>query len=65
MKTKDIVGYIVGGILALGFIFVVMFAMRFFSNATTPAHVINPAPHIECVKIVTGDGAAIDCNWSL
>jgi len=39
------------------------YLMRMYSNAVTPVSVIKPADHIECVKIVTKDGTAVDCNW--
>jgi len=59
MKEYLIYGFL--GIGALCVILAVVFCIRSFSNATTPVTVIEPVAGVQCVKIVTTDGAAVDC----
>jgi len=42
-------------------IFLIVWGYRALSNATVPISVINPAPGIQCVKLVSADGVAVDC----
>jgi hypothetical protein len=41
--------------------FAVMYAVRLFSNATTPITLHQPAPGVTCAAMVTTDGAALSC----
>ena len=61
MKTKEMIITVIGAIAAM---FVIVFAMRLFSSATTTVSVIEPEKGIHCAKMVTGDGAAISC-WKV
>ncbi len=63
MKAKTAIIYI-GGTLAILLVAVlVLFSVGWVSKKISEVIVINPAPHIECVKITTLEGVAIDCNW--
>jgi hypothetical protein len=42
-------------------VFGVMYAMRLFSNATTPLTLSTPKPGVTCAAMVTGDGVALSC----
>lgn len=49
------------GLFVVAAIFVAMYAVRMFSNATTPVTIYSPRPGVTCATMVTGDGAAISC----
>lgn len=49
------------GLIAVVLVFVAVYAIRLFSNATTPITLHSPAPGISCATMVTSDGAAISC----
>lgn len=45
----------------LAVVFGLMYAVRMFSNATTPITLHTPKPGVTCAAMVTGDGTAISC----
>ena len=47
--------------LFLAFMWVLMWTMRVFSNSVTTVLVEEVRQGVECAKMVTADGAAIDC----
>jgi hypothetical protein len=49
--------------IALIMMAAIVYGTRWFSNATTPVEVIEPVPGVQCVKLVTSDGVAVDC-WN-
>ena len=40
-----------------------VYVFRYLSNSTAPVVVIEVVPGVLCAKLVTADGAAIDC-WA-
>tara|TARA_R110000803_G_scaffold28727_2_gene66177 strand:+ start:114 stop:299 length:186 start_codon:yes stop_codon:yes gene_type:complete len=56
-----ILGGIIGAVL---FVWVMMFLLRVFSNSVTTVIVEEVRPGVECAKMVTADGAAIDCWYT-
>lgn len=64
---KYIINIALGLIAALllgAAIFILMWVTRFFSNSVTTVTVEEVEPGIHCAKMVTADGAAIDC-WKV
>jgi hypothetical protein len=53
----SLAGLLVAGIVGMG----AWWMFRAMSSAVTSVVVIEPEPGIRCAKVVTGDGAAIDC----
>lgn len=58
---KTILMYVAGAITFLLFLLGMMWVMRAMSNAVTTVVVDEVRPGVECAKMVTADGAAIDC----
>jgi len=58
---KTVMLYVAMIVAVLVVIFGVMYAMRLFSNATTPITLHTPKHGITCAAMVTGDGTAISC----
>lgn len=55
---------VVGGILfAIIIMMALAFGFRWFSTAITSIQISEPAPGVRCASIVTGDGAALHCDW--
>lgn len=52
------------GTLFIAILFVMMSVARYFSSATTTILVEEVEPGVRCARVVTGDGAAIDC-WKV
>ena len=59
MKTTIQMVMIFAAVIAM--VFGVMYAMRLFSNATTPITLHSPKAGVTCAAMVTGDGTAISC----
>lgn len=58
---KVLMMYAAATVAVLVVIFGVMYAVRMFSNATTPITLHVPKPGVTCAAMVTGDGTAISC----
>jgi hypothetical protein len=54
----------IAGAMFLGILFVIMLLMRYFSSVTVSIVVEDVEPGVRCARVVTGDGAAIDC-WKV
>ena len=61
---KDLLELLAKVAAGLLVVFLIVWGYRAFSNATVPVSVINPAPGIQCVKLVSADGVAVDC-WKV
>ena len=62
---KSNVAFIVGGVILLALIVAgIMFSMRQFSLAITTIDVVEVEEGVRCARMVTADGAAIDC-WKV
>lgn len=60
----NVVATIIMVAAALAFIFIVMFAVRWFNNTATKITVHEVEPGIHCALATSSDGVALDC-WRI
>ena len=58
---KNIIIYAATIAVVIVMIFGITYAVRMFSNATTPLTLHTPKQGVTCAAMVTGDGAALSC----
>jgi len=64
MKPESLFFYVVSAVVFVLIFVVLTFVFRWFSSITVSETVFEPEQNVHCVKLITSDGAAVDC-WKV